>query len=177
MGFIYGYYVQIAGIATSIFNGTPSENTAYFSFRTTEFQVLPLPVNGDINHLVALADTFNVYYDPNPNRDWTNPDSFSTGTAIANWTRTPFLLIRIWESFTTEYIYLNSSQNFTFNNATLNIGAAIYAVTQTNFYSNAPIPALPGGFSDVIAFSGNGIVAANPQPTSVYPIYAVPRGR
>ena len=106
-GFAYGYYAQMAGLTGPFFSGAPSEATAYFTFRTTVFQLVPIKANGDINMALVLPDTFNVYYTASPNHDWSNPDSFSTGVIVGTFSRDQFLLLRIWESFATEYVALD----------------------------------------------------------------------
>jgi hypothetical protein len=159
-GFAYGYYTQIAGLSGLLFNGAPSESTAFFTFRTSEFQLIPVKTNSDINMAIVTPDTFNVYMNTSPKRDWSNPDSFTSGVIVATFTRDQFLLLRVWESFGTEYVTLNSSQDFIFNNATVNLGRLISAATLTSIYSNAPLPPLPG-FSAVISFAGHAIVAAS----------------
>jgi hypothetical protein len=163
-GFAYGYYTQIAGITSSVFSGAPSEATAFFTFRSSQFQLVPVKTNGDINMALVLPDTFNVYLNTSPHADWSNPDSFSSGTIVATFSRAQFLLLRIWESFGTEYCALTSSQDFTFNNATVNFGKVYSGVTLTSTYSNAPLPPLPG-FAGVIAFAGQGIIANGPSPS------------
>jgi hypothetical protein len=167
-GFAYGYYTQIAGLTGSLFNGPPGESTAFFTFRTSQFSLIPVKTNGDVNLAIVTPDTFNVYLNTNPQRDWKNPDSFSSGVIVATFTRDQFLLLRIWESFGTEYCHLDSSQDFTFNNATVNLGNLISGVTLTSIYSNAPLPPLPG-FLAVIGFAGQGIVASGPPTPNPNP--------
>jgi hypothetical protein len=36
-----------------------------------------LGLNGDIGLDLVSAGTFDIYYNPVPNGDWTNPDTFS----------------------------------------------------------------------------------------------------
>ncbi len=167
-GYAYGYYTQIAGVNGPMFNGTgtPSEVTAFFTFKTSIFQVIPMKPNGDLSMAIVMPDTFNVYYDPNPNRDWTKPDSFTTGTVVATFTRDQFLLLRVLESWGTEYVHLDSSQDFNFNGETLNFGKVLAAASLSSTYSNAPIPALPNGFNFVTVFAGNAIVATGPKGSS-----------
>jgi hypothetical protein len=166
-GFGYGYYTRMAGLSGPFFSGAPSESTAYFTFRTSVFQIVPLKPNGDINMAIVMPDTFKVFYNTNTKRDWNNPDSFTTGVLVATFSRDEFLLLRIWESFGTEYVHLDSSFNFTHNNATVNLGSALSAAALTSTYSNAPLPALPG-YSTVIGFAGHAVILAagssSPQP-------------
>jgi hypothetical protein len=165
-GFGYGYYTQIVGLNGMLFSGTPSEDTAYFTFKTTPYQLMPVKTNGDINMLLSLPDTFTVYYNSSPKRDWSNPDSFTSGIPVATFYRDQFLLLRIWESFGSEYTTLTSSRDFIFGNATVNLGRVVSAAIITSTYSNAPLPPLPG-FAVVIAFAGHAVVSANPTPAKL----------
>jgi hypothetical protein len=77
------------------------------------------------------------------------------------------LLFRIWETFGTEYVHINSSQPFIFNGSTVNFGDLLNGVSLSSTYSNTPLPALPGGFSGVSAFSGHGLVVNVPAPATI----------
>lgn len=82
-----GYLVHINGINSSLFNGSPSEATAYFTFSTDVLSLTPMPNNGDMALSLVSAGIFNVYYNNNPNGDCSNPASFSSGQLIATFTR------------------------------------------------------------------------------------------
>src|SRR5947209_5973898 len=98
----FGYYTQIQGVNGPMFSGAPGEATAFFTFRTTIFSLIPVRPNGDVNLSLVTTDMFDVFYDANPRRSWSDPDSFATGTVVASFTRDPFLVVRIWESWGTE---------------------------------------------------------------------------
>src|SRR5215831_4876281 len=78
---VAGYFSDINGIgaSNSLFNGTPSESTAFFTFRSDSFTNTSLPSNGDITLILGRAGSYNIYYDPSPQGNWNNPDSFSAG--------------------------------------------------------------------------------------------------
>ncbi|HEX8895929.1 MAG TPA: hypothetical protein VF783_21585, partial [Terriglobales bacterium] len=78
-----GYIVHINGINSSLFNGSPSEATAYFTFSTDVLSLTPMPNNGDMTLSLVSAGTFNVYYNNSPSGDWSNPASFTSGQLIA----------------------------------------------------------------------------------------------
>ena len=44
-----GYLVHINGIDRSLFDGSPGETTAYFTFSTDVLSLTPLPKNGDVS--------------------------------------------------------------------------------------------------------------------------------
>ena len=75
-----GYLVHVNGLPSSLFNGAPSEATAYFTFSTDVLSLTPLPSNGDVALALVSAGTFNVYYNAVPSGDWNNPSSFSSGS-------------------------------------------------------------------------------------------------
>ena len=87
-GEFVGYVAFIEGVDSPLFDGVPSEDTAYFTVRLTKPAAaqIPLPVPD-----TELATSFFVpgaqatfYFNPDPNgRDWSNPDTFSEGVPIA----------------------------------------------------------------------------------------------
>jgi hypothetical protein len=61
--FVYvGYLFNIDPIGGSLFDGSPSESTAYFTFSTDLAQLTPLPNNNDVALDLVSAGTFSVYY-------------------------------------------------------------------------------------------------------------------
>ena len=86
----------------------------------TDFDSLtPLPANGDIGLDFVFAGTFNVYYNANPNGDWSNPNTFTDGQLVARFSRNETLFVQIGpvshHVLTETLLY---SQNFRFNNKT-----------------------------------------------------------
>lgn len=156
-----GYLVHINGINTSLFNGAPSEGTAYFTFRTDVLQLTPLPNNGDISLYLVSAGTFSVYYNPSPDGNWGDPDTFSSGQLIATFVRQqslypvigPIGLHSLSES-------LESSHNFTFDGQTFNFHRiSPDGITFAQFFSSTPLAGagIPG-YS--IVYPGAGAVTA-----------------
>jgi hypothetical protein len=90
-----GYVVHINGIDSSLFNGAPSESTAFFTFKTDVLTLAPLPNNGDVALSFVSAGTFSVYYNVSPLGAWSDPDSFSSGRLIATFARTESLFPQI----------------------------------------------------------------------------------
>lgn len=75
---VAGYITDIPGITDSLFNGSPlSEQNAFLTFRSDLVELTPVAPNGVVNLFHVSAGTFNIYYNPNPHNDWSNPDSFS----------------------------------------------------------------------------------------------------
>lgn len=82
-----GYLTHLNGITSSLFAGAPGEATAYFTFSTDVLSLTPIASNGNVSLSFVSAGTFNVYYNANPNGDWGNPSTFSSGTLIATFVR------------------------------------------------------------------------------------------
>ena len=115
-GFVAGYLPDIAGIAGPLFNGPPSEETAYFTFRSNVFQFTQLPTNGDLQLFLLSAGTYAIYFNATPIGDWSNPDTFSSGKPIAQFKRPEGLTLEFPE--TIEHIIgedLASTQPFIFH--------------------------------------------------------------
>ena len=82
-----GCVVHLDGVNSSLFNRSPSEATAYFTFSTDVFTLTPMPNDGDVALDLVSAGTFSVYYNSSPNGDWSNPATFSSGKLIAIFSR------------------------------------------------------------------------------------------
>lgn len=165
--FVYvGYLVQIDPINGTLFNGSPSENTAYFTFSTDlaqPAQLTPLPNNNDVILDLVSAGTFNVYYNASPAADWNDPASFSTGKLIATFHRKESLLALTPNvSFHSLSETLMWSSNFEFGGQTYNFNRiAPNGITFAQFFSTAPQAGV-GDFS--MTFSGAGSVFAIGAP-------------
>jgi len=136
-----GYLVHIGGITSSLFDGPPSEATAYFTFSTDVLSLTPMPNNGNVGLSLVSAGTFNVYYNTSPNSDWSDPSTFSSGRLIATFTRTeslfptvgPIGIHNLSES-------LSSSRRFTFDGGTYNFnGIAPHGITFAQFADMTPL--------------------------------------
>jgi len=135
-----GYVVHLDGVSDSLFNGSPSESTAYFTFSTDVLSLTPIPSNGDLALYLVSAGTFNVYYNSSPNGDWSDPATFSSGKLIATFKRDQSL----FPFFTTYGFHavsetLASSQPFTFNGQTYDFSRMVpYGITFASFFSATP---------------------------------------
>ncbi len=82
-----GYLTHLNGITSSLFDGAPSEATAYLTFSTDVLSITPIANNGDVALSLVSAGTFNVYYNPHPGGDWGDTSTFSSGQLIATFVR------------------------------------------------------------------------------------------
>lgn len=158
--FVYaGYLVHIDAIDSSLFNGSPSEATAYFTFSTGVAQLTPLPNNGDVALDLVSAGTFSVYYNAAPVGNWSNPAGFSSGKLIATFQRKESLFPQIGPvSFHSLSETLLSSSSFEFGGQTYNFNRiAPNGITFAQFFSTTP----QAGTTDYSAtFAGAGTVFA-----------------
>jgi hypothetical protein len=165
---VAGYFTDINGIGASdtLFNGAPSESTAFFTFHTT-VSISSLPSNGDITPLLGSPGLYDIYYNPTPKGDWNNPGSFASGQLIAHFSRPELLLIQFDSfSFTQHTVTetLLSSKDFVFKGHGYNFKELTPGgITLTNFISNTSVPAdqIPAGFALVVPYAGNGVAVAS----------------
>jgi hypothetical protein len=164
-----GYVVHLNGINSPLFNGAPSESTAYFTFSTDILQLTPMPNNGDMALSLVSAGTFSIYYNARPNGDWSDPATFSSGRLIATFSRKESLFPEIGPiGFHALSERLLSSQSFAFDDKTLNFNRIVpNGITFSQFFSTTPLT----GIKDYpIALAGTGSTIAVGGPLSALPI-------
>ncbi|HEY2458506.1 MAG TPA: hypothetical protein VGI13_14485, partial [Candidatus Acidoferrum sp.] len=143
--------------STALFNVSPSESTAYFTFSTGVAQLTPLPNNNDVALALGSAGTFSVYYSGTTGADWSNPASFSSGKLIATFQRKEGLFPQIGPvSFHSLSETLMSNSSFEFGGQTYNfIRVAPNGITFAQFFSTAS----QAGTTDYsVTFAGAGTV-------------------
>lgn len=154
------YLAFIDGISGSLFSGTPSEATAFFTLRSDTISVQNIITNGNIAVVLQSAETYDVYFNSSPHGDWNNPDSFSSGQHVATFTGTPPLLVNVVTMangfFSAE---LTSSQEFAFNGKNVDFkhlvpnGLTWMLTIGTTFLPTPP----PPGFVAVLPFAGSAL--------------------
>jgi hypothetical protein len=159
-----GYLVEIDPIDGSLFNGSPSESTAYFTFSTDLAQLTPLPGNNDVALDLVSAGTFSVYYNAAAGADWSDPASFSRGKRIATFHRKesifpqlgPVSLHSLSETLMWSSSFQFGGQAYNFNRIAPN------GITFAQFFSGTPhqdgTPDFP------FTFAGAGTVFADGTP-------------
>lgn len=162
--FVYvGYLVGIDPIDGSLFNGSPSESTAYFTFSTDLAQLTPLPNNNDVALDLVSAGTFSIYYNATPGANWSDPASFTKGKRIATFHRkeSVFQLIGPVSLHSLSETLMWSS-NFEFGDQTYNFNRiAPNGITFAQFFSAVP---QAGNADYLVTFSGAGTVFAVGTP-------------
>jgi hypothetical protein len=151
-----GYFTDITGITGPVFSGAPSEQSAFFTFRSDVFQLTPLPENGDLQLALGAPGNYAIYFNSTPVGDWDNPATFSNGKAIATFKRAEFLNLQFTQ--TSQHIIredLISTQPFSFNGHNYNFNKiAPGGVTLFNSISNTPLPGIVG-FPVVLPYAGS----------------------
>jgi hypothetical protein len=159
-GVVYGYFTDLTGIANvgALFQGTPGETSALLTFRANiKFQALP--VNGPLDPnqtqfavtpVLVLPGTYQIYYGAMPAHNWGDPNTFSSGRAVAT-------LARDLEQFAVLSTF------------TLNTGSATLQSTQP-FSINGQIIDLdrimPNGITDVTTGPAIPLTGSTPAATS-----------
>jgi len=160
-----GYVVHLDGVSASLFNGSPSEETAYFTFSTDVLSLTPMPSNGDLTLYLVSAGSFNVYYNPSPNGSWSDPSTFSSGRLIATFKRDESL----FPFFTTLGFHgvsetLGFSQEFTFNGQTYNFCRMVpNGITFASFFSSTPQSTGRADYPVAFAAAGTTVAVGGPN--------------
>ncbi len=81
------YFTDILGVEGPLFNGAPSESTAYFTalYENPGAQIV---VNGDVSTAVFTpGHILKIYFNANPNssQTWDDPNSFAAGEHVATY--------------------------------------------------------------------------------------------
>jgi hypothetical protein len=151
-----GYFADITGITGPLFSGEPSEQSAFFTFRSDVFQLTPLPENGDLQLAQGAPGNYAVYLNPTPIGDWDNPTTFSSGQPIAAFRRSEFLNLQFAQ--TSQHIIredLISAQAFSFNGRNYSFNKiSPGGLTLFIFISNTPLPGIIG-FPVVLPYAGS----------------------
>ncbi len=151
----YGYFTIINGVPGPMFTAaTPSEATAIFSFRYSMFQAFPLPSNLDQNLFLTTPATFDIYLDTKPNRNWNDPNTFSTGTKVATYSRPGFqgeqLYVTQYQAYSAKLV---SSQPFTFNGQTIDFKNFAPGITVGDYLGVIPSQGFSPNFPLVYSIS------------------------
>ena len=134
---VFQYYLFIDGLGADVFAGQPSERTAHFTLRTDRLRPI-FTQNGDVMHIgfqpAGTEGLYRVYYNPSPqNRDFSRPETFSTGLQIAAFKsrRTQATLIPGSHALVTGTGDMVETADFTFRERKLNVASLFKSITFT----------------------------------------------
>ncbi|MBV8525238.1 MAG: hypothetical protein JOY71_24470 [Acetobacteraceae bacterium] len=167
---VAGYITDTPGISDSLFNGSPSEQTAFLTFRSDLVTLTPLPPNGVVNLERVSPGTFNIYFNPTPNGDWSDPNTFSNGqmfpgTPIAHFMRRQSLFFQT-DTLSRHDVseILEYSRSFVLNGNTYDLKDSVPGgFTLYETYSNTPVSGI-AGFPVVLPGAGNCAAVAGEEP-------------
>jgi hypothetical protein len=129
---VAGYITNIEGVS-GLFQGAPSEASAYFTFRSDVLHLQPLPAQGDLSVILAEAGKWRIYFNPTPAGNWNDLDSFSHGQVAVVLTHSAKELISAGSAGTSMFSGdVLSSYDFVLNGETLNLGK-VFPDGITNF--------------------------------------------
>jgi len=129
-GEVIGFMPFLDGIGNDLFTDTSSrsERTAFFSVRSNKIAFSNIP-NGTFNHFLLRPATasqieFRVYLNENPDRNWGNLASFSSGqlVGVVRLTRGMPTVTPVSLDYTS-YLELLESHDFTFQGKDINFRA------------------------------------------------------
>lgn len=129
-----GYFPFVDSLGAAVFNGSPGERTAMLSFRTPQFRINTL-ANGKVllsrpASVLLEGLVYTVYFDPAPTRDFSQPDTFSSGRPVAVYRGNTAAIVSI-EGQTVTYsasLELASSTDFELNGQKLNLATIAPAI-------------------------------------------------
>lgn len=166
---LIGYFPYLANLPVAFFSGTPSEVTAYFTFRSPTFQLQSVQ-NGSILELFSQPASpgtnptlaYNIYLNATPHQDFTNPDTFSQGKLIASFNTVKWMATATaGGGLMAGTITLISSADFTVQGQTYNLGNLGDASTIVFTFGSSPNGLT---FPLVIPFGGYAQQAASLSP-------------
>ena len=142
---LIGYLTFIDGLPAPFFDGPAGEGTAFFTLRLTPGSAQPfeeVTPGGDVDVLlVAPGPKFDVFHDPSPNQDWSDPDTFSDGQLIGTFEESHFMGTTIgpaaYNLFSSDLVF---SDSFMFQGTRQDLGRIVpFGVTINNYGTNTPI--------------------------------------
>ncbi|MDY7230161.1 hypothetical protein [Hyalangium rubrum] len=161
-----GYFLHLQGIQGELFTGEPSEQTAWFTFRSDPFKARPV-TNGDLSIGLDTVGGFTLYLQRPPSASFDKPDSFSHGLRIASFRRVSLVMGTTLSTpgGTQDLMSLNVftaaltwSQEFEFHGVKYDLARLLpHGITQWGDASATPLTPVPSGFEKVFAFVGSAI--------------------
>ena len=159
-----GYFPYIANLPVSFFSGTPSEATAYFTLRSSPFQIQSVS-NGNVTAMFSqsaggsAATVYSLYYNAAPYGDFTNPATFSGGQLIATFSSGPWMATAsATGALLSGTSTLTSSADFIIKGQTFNLAALGDQETTVLTFGPSPTGGLTGG-PLAISYGGYGLAA------------------
>jgi hypothetical protein len=156
-GEVAGYFTSVAGIQNA-FQGTPSEATAYFTYRSDPLSFTALPADVDTAITLLNAGKWHIYYNPNPAGNWNNPSSFSQGQLVADLNHNALQIVSAGPAHSAVFSgELIGSYDFLFGGKVLNLANSFpNGITNFSFATNTVAPG-PAAYPVTFADAGWGV--------------------
>jgi hypothetical protein len=159
---VVGYVNFLNGVSAPLFEGNPSEKTAFITFRSNVFSAAPL-LNGNVvvlNWPATPPPVVTFYVNNSPSGDWNRPDSFSTGQPIGS-----------FSAHVGQIAIVGTTAVITFSNdwistRAFSLGGTMYDLgrlspgggTVLNYASPTPVPTAVSGFPTALTSAGTSFV-------------------
>ncbi|HEV8696017.1 MAG TPA: hypothetical protein VGQ93_17785, partial [Lysobacter sp.] len=164
----YGYFLYLPAFGAPLFDGTPGETTAHFTFAAKPFDAGSLD-NGALSLALDPVGEFSVYLQRRPAGNFDDPSSFAVGERIASFRRTSLVVGTTVDAasgasaqpligtnvFSARLI---ASTPFEFGGRRHDLAHSIgLGVTQFGTAATTPVDPPPKGFNLVLPFTGSAI--------------------
>jgi hypothetical protein len=86
----FGYFARLGDVPEPLFRGAPGPGSAFFTFAADPFRAVSLPPTDPADTFAASIDPpgrFRIFFNAEPCSDFTHPESFARGLAIATFER------------------------------------------------------------------------------------------
>ena len=168
-GEVAGYFASIAGIENPFADPAhPGEANAFFTYKSDPLQFTNLPADIDTGITLLNSGNWHIYFNPSPNGNWNDPDSFSQGQLIADLNHNGLELVstgaghqgvfsgELLASY--EFTYVNG-ENFDFGKFFPNGITNFSSATNTTLAHGVP------GFAVVFADAGWAVAKGHKNPS------------
>ncbi|WP_442579923.1 hypothetical protein ACSBOB_31350 [Mesorhizobium sp. ASY16-5R] len=164
----YGYFLHLPFIKAPLFNDSPSEKTAHFTFAAKPFKA-PEMKNGALKLGLDPVGAFSLYLQRQPAGSYRDPTSFAEGECIATFRRTSMVVGTTVDATvgrkTASVVGTNvfsarlvASTPFEFGGRSYDLAHHLgLGVTQFGTAAATPITPPPKGYKLVLPFTGSAL--------------------
>jgi hypothetical protein len=164
----YGYFLHLPFLDAPLFDGTPGETTAHFTFAAQPFRSSDVQ-NGTLTLGLDPVGTFSLYLQRRPAGTFDDPMSFAAGECIATFRRTSLVVgTTVSQSAGTTTVpvvgtnvfsaRLTASTPFDFAGRGHDLARHLgHGITQFGTASETPVVPPPKGYKLVLPFTGSAI--------------------
>ena len=163
----YGYFLHLPFPGARMFDGSPGETAAHFTFAARPFKASGVS-NGTLSLGLDPVGEFSLYLQRRPASTFDDPASFAKGDCIATFRRTSLVVgtaVGLAMGATTVPLVgtnvfsarLIASMPFEFDGHRHDLAEHIGGITQFGTASETPVVPPPKGYTLVLPFTGSAI--------------------